>query len=181
LFLRALFSLHSGAVESDVPVGKLLKELKHVLDDIVQAVVVHLIPHILDQVLVSGNDPLIHNVGIGLRAQLGLKSGVEYKVVTCGFLPARDILDQEAVSVKPGEENVSHNALNSFSCEFKGLCSHDWGVAEIESAGVSTELMCDEHGIRVVLFALGHLAAVLSQHDAIDNQVLERCNTLNSS
>jgi hypothetical protein len=102
LLLRALLSLHSGAVESDVPVGKLLKELKHVLDDIVQAIVVHLVPHILDQVLIGSNNPFVHNVGIGLGAQFGLKGGVENKVFTCGLLPTRDILDQEAVSVEPG-------------------------------------------------------------------------------
>jgi hypothetical protein len=60
--MRTFFSLHSGAIKSNVPVGKLLKELQHVLDDVVKTIVVHLVSYKLDQVLVGSNDPSVHNV-----------------------------------------------------------------------------------------------------------------------
>jgi hypothetical protein len=131
-------------------------------------------------VLVGSNNPLIHNVSISLGAELGLKGGIEYKIISSGLLPTRDILDQETVSVEPGKENISNNALNSFSCKFKRLSSYYWGVAEIKSACISSELMSNEHGIRIVLFALRHLATIFSQNNTIDNKVFKRCNTLNS-
>ena len=126
LLLRAFLTLHSGAVEADIPVGKLLKELKHMLDDIIKAVVIHLSTHNLDQMLVGSDDPSVHNVGVSSLRKLILEKGIEDEVVSTCFLPARDVLNEESVGIEPREEYISHNTLNSVSGEFKGLSSNDW-------------------------------------------------------
>jgi hypothetical protein len=81
LLLGAFLTLHSGAVEANVPVGQLLKELKHVSNDVVEAVVIHLCADKLDQVLVGSNDPSVHNVGVSSLSQLILEKGIENEVV----------------------------------------------------------------------------------------------------
>jgi len=113
LLLGALFALHSGAVESHVPVSELLKELKHVLHDIIQAVVVHLIPHDFDKVLVGSNDPLVHDVGVLSLPELILEGWVKDEVGASVLLQSGDVLNEETVSVEPGQEDVSHDALNT--------------------------------------------------------------------
>jgi hypothetical protein len=97
-----------------------------VLNHIIKTVVVHLFPHILNQMLVSSDYPLIHNVSIILGTELHLNCGIKNEVFSSSFFPARNVLDQEAICVEPREENISDNALNTFSCELQRLSSHYW-------------------------------------------------------
>lgn len=101
MLFNAVLALHSASVQSDVPIGELLQELKHVPNDIVKSVVVHLMSHILDQVLVSCNDPLIHNVGAFFLPDQVLQKWIEDEVLSSRLFKAGDILDEEAIGIVP--------------------------------------------------------------------------------
>jgi hypothetical protein len=107
-----------------------------------------------------------------------LEAGVKDKVVGRALFPPRDVLDEETVGVEPREEDVSNDALDTLCSKLEGLSSNDRGVAEVESAGICSKLMSNEHRIGVVLLALGHLASILSEHDAVDDEILERSTLL---
>lgn len=72
------------------------------LDDVVQSVVIHFISDVFNEMLVGGDDPLVHDVCVCVLEELVLELGVEVEVLASCLLPARDILDQETVSIKPG-------------------------------------------------------------------------------
>jgi hypothetical protein len=62
LILRTCFSLESGSVESDVPVGEVLEELEQFGDDGVESVLLHLCSDGFDEVLGTCDDPPVHKV-----------------------------------------------------------------------------------------------------------------------
>mmetsp|Transcript_30324 Transcript_30324/g.40288 ORF Transcript_30324/g.40288 Transcript_30324/m.40288 type:complete len:442 (+) Transcript_30324:246-1571(+) len=102
LVLNARLTLHAGAVESHVPVGKVLEEGEHVAHDVVQAIVVHLLAHILDHVLGAGHDVLVEVVRVGALEHGCARLRVEHERFACARFEARNVLNAEAVGVEPG-------------------------------------------------------------------------------
>jgi len=68
------------------------------------------------------------------------------------FFPAGNILDQKSVSVEPREEDVADYTFDSFLRKLKRLSTHHWTIAEVKTAGISAELVCNKGGVGVVLF-----------------------------
>lgn len=176
LLLDAFVTFHTWPVQSDVPVRQLLEELKEWWHNVVELVAVHLTSDVLDEVLIGRHDPAVHEVVISSKVDLHL--GVEDEVKTCRLLIPGDVLDQESVGIEPWQEDLLDHRLYSWLPELKLLGSHDWGVAEIETASVPTVVVCNLHGIWVVLQALRHFLAVGCEDCAVDDQVLEWCLSL---
>ena len=65
------------------------------------------------------------------------------------------------------------NALDTLGLELERLGAHDGGVDEVETERVGAVLVDDLHRVIVVLKPLGHLLAIPSQDQAVDDVVLE--------
>ena len=151
LILSGRLSLHAGAVESDVPVCEVFKEGEHMAHDIVESVVVHLLAHIFDHVLRTGDDVLIQIVCV-LALEHSLTSfDVEDEGGACALLQASDILNAEAIRVEPRQEDIAHDSLHTILGEFEGLSTHHWTVAKVEATGIGTESISNQERVRVVL------------------------------
>lgn len=179
LLSDAFISLHARSVQSHIPVSQVLKETQDFLHDGVKAVVVELMSAEFNQVLVGGHNPLVHVVGSLRFTDSHTHLIIEHKIVSASLLVAGNVLDEEAVGVEVGKEDILNNVFNSLFLEFEGFSTHHRGVAEVQPARVSAVLVCNLGGVRVVSLTLGHLGAVFGQHDSVDNQVLERCDALN--
>ena len=147
----SVITLHAGAVKSDVPVSEVLEEVKSGPHDVVELVVLHFVADELDQVLVSSNDPLVHEVGLGGVGDLVLELRVENKVFSSTLFPASNVLDHEAVRVEPGKENVAHNGLDAFLLELKWLRAHNGTVAEVQTNSIGAMRVSDMSWVGVVL------------------------------
>jgi hypothetical protein len=90
-------------------------------------------------------------------------------------------LDQESISVEPRKEDLSDDIFNSRLFELKTFGSHNRRVAKIKSASISTVGTGNEKRIGVVLLTLGHFLTIRGENDSIDDQVLERSLSLDSS
>lgn len=62
LFLNTFVTLHARPIKSDVPVGKLLQEVQQRWHNIVKLVAVHFTTDVFDEVLISRNDPTVHEI-----------------------------------------------------------------------------------------------------------------------
>ena len=67
-------------------------------------------------------------------------------------------------------EDVTH----AFLLEFEILGVDDGRVDQVEAQGVGAELVQNLHGIRIILFTLRHLLVIGSQHEPIDDNILEK-------
>ena len=67
LLLDAFFTLHSGPVKSDIPVGELIEEREEWLHNVVETVGVHFSSHKLDHMLSGRDDPSVHKVAGGIE------------------------------------------------------------------------------------------------------------------
>ena len=148
---RVAFSLHTRAVESNIPVGEVLGEDKSVANDSVQMILVHLYSYTFDEVLTGRNNPFVHVICFGVFEEDSSFFLIKDKVLSSALLPARDILDAESVSVEPGEENVSDNVLDSLAGEFELFSPDDWTVTQVEPARISSVLFSNPGWVRIVL------------------------------
>jgi len=127
----------------------------------------------------SGRDnPFVHQVGI---FDFLHHLGIELEVLSVGLLISRNVLDQESIRVEPWKENFSDNSFDSKFGELKGFSSHDWGVAKVKTASISTVILGNVKWIWVVFLTLGHLGSIFSKDDTIHNQIFERSLTLDNS
>jgi hypothetical protein len=62
IFSVVIVALHSWPIQTDIPVGKILKERKSWSDNVVQFVRVHFVTDVLDQVLVGSDNPVVSEV-----------------------------------------------------------------------------------------------------------------------
>lgn len=171
-------SLHSRSVETNIPVGQVFEESKHMSDHVIQAVVVHFNPYIFHDMLTNRKNPPVHDIASLMSSKFKLEIGLEDKSFSGSLFPSSDILNQESVGIEPREEHFTNNTVDAFSSKFERLRSHYGAVAKIESASVSSILICDPHGVRVVFLTLGHFRAVLSQDNSVHNKVLEGSSVL---
>lgn len=148
-------------------------------DDSVKMVLVHLLSDILDELLVGRDDPLVHVVGFAGEYGHAIAL-IEHKVLSSSLLPSGDVLDQESVSVEPGQEDFSDDTVDAFFSELEGFGAHDRGVAEVKTNGISSVVVSDQARVGVVLLRLGHFGAIFGEHNSVDNQILERGAVLNS-
>ena len=95
-------------------------------------------------------------------------------------LPLRDVLDEESVSIVPRKEHFPDDALHSLFAEVEIVRSDEGRVDEVESDGVGSKLVAHVHGVGVILESLGHLLSVLSENEAVDDQVFVGVTVLDS-
>mmetsp|Transcript_16290 Transcript_16290/g.43906 ORF Transcript_16290/g.43906 Transcript_16290/m.43906 type:complete len:589 (-) Transcript_16290:4-1770(-) len=164
-------ALEARTVELDVPVGELLDEAEDVRYRGVEAVGLHLRAHVGDEGVRRGNNPAVHQVGRG-HGELDVRlEGTNCRPLL--QLEAARRLGEEAEGVVPGQKHVAGDTLDSRLGEAQGLRAHHRRVDQIEPERVRPVLVDDVDGVGVVLQALGHLAAVLCEHETVDDQVLE--------
>mgnify|MGYP007134749794 CR=1 FL=1 len=157
----------------------MIEEGEEWFHNVVEVIAVHFFSDKLDEVLGGGDDPSVHEVALWTNLLLHLR--VINESLSGGLLVSRDVLNQESVSVEPWKEDFSYDSQNSCCSELEGLCSHDWRVAEIESAGISAILLSDHEWIWVVFLTLRHLGAILSENNTVDDNVLEWSASLHGS
>jgi hypothetical protein len=73
----------------------------------------------------------------------------------------------------PGQEDLLDDAQHARLLEAQRLRAHDGRVDQVQSQRVGAVAVHDEHGVGVVLEPLGHLLAVLREHQPVDDEVRE--------
>jgi len=181
LVFVAGITLESASVKSDESVGKGVKELEQLGNDSVESVGIHFFSDELDQVLVGSNDPSIGDVGelVLLESQAGVED--ELSGLFTSTFPSGDVLDQETVDIVPGVEDSLQGFKDTLFIEAKSFSSDQRTVHQVKSDGISTVLVDDFHGIRVVLESLGHLLTIRSQDQTVNDQILVRILVFDSS
>lgn len=172
------FSFEAVAVESHVPIGESVEELEQLGNHVVELVLSHLLPDTAQESLEGGFDPAIRDVEPG---QKGFDVLGEEEVAARVTLPLGDVLDEEAVGIVPGQEDVSHDSVHSFVLvEVEVVRANQGRVDEVHPDCVSAELVADLHRVGVVLEALAHLLAVAGEDETVDDKVLVRVAVLDA-
>ncbi len=89
-------------------------------------------------------------------------------------------MDEESVSVVPRKEHFPDDSLHSLFAEVQIVCSNEGRVDEVESDGVSSKLIAHVHWVGVILESLGHFLSVLSENEAINDEVFVGVTVLDS-
>lgn len=95
-------------------------------------------------------------------------------------LPLRDVLDEESVSIVPWKEHFPDDSLHSLFAEVQIVCSNEGRVDEVESDGVGSKLVAHVHWVGVILESFGHFLSVLSENEAVDDEVFVGVTVLDS-
>ena len=88
-------------------------------------------------------------------------------------LVSLDILEEEAVGIVPGQEDILENGEHALLTELQILRLHHRAVDQKQPQRVRPVLVHHLHRVRVVLESLGHLLAVVGQHQTVHDEVLE--------
>lgn len=119
-----------------------------------------------DERLTAGDDPAIHHI---VRPRGGrIVAKVDAKLLA----DDGNVGEEEAERVEPGQEHGRDDVPDAVLAEAQVLAPDDGRVDEEEPDRVGAVLVDDRVGVRVVLQALAHLAAILGQDEAADDQVL---------
>jgi len=83
------------------------------------------------------------------------------------------LLAEKAVAIPKRKEDLGDNLLHTRFVESHRLCANDGRVDEIEPQRISSVLINDFTRIWEVLETLGHLFAIRSQDETVDDNVPE--------
>ena len=122
--MLGVVALHTGSVETHIPVGEVLEEAKDMSQHTVKAIVVHLAANLLNHALTRSDDPAVHDVCFLVLEDLLLELRIIDEVLANTLLPSGDVLDAEAVRVEPWKEDVPDDSFDTISRELERLSSH---------------------------------------------------------
>ena len=155
----------ASAGAADIPVGEVVDEGGEASGGLLEVIGVEGGGDVGDDAHESGEDPAVEVV-VEPGGRLGLASR---------WLPAVDfgVGGEEAEGVPEREDGGSDDLLDAALGEAQVLGADDGRVEEEEPQRVGAVLVDDLLGCGVVLEALGHLAPVLGEDEAIDDDVPE--------
>mmetsp|Transcript_46673 Transcript_46673/g.74322 ORF Transcript_46673/g.74322 Transcript_46673/m.74322 type:complete len:228 (+) Transcript_46673:1383-2066(+) len=113
-------------------------------------------------------DPLVHVICTGLDF-----GWIRLELLSVRLI-SKALLDQEAISIVPGQKDILHNVSHALLLELQDFCTYNTRVQHVHSNCIGTVSLHDFLGIWIVLQALAHLLAIGCKHHAIHNEILER-------
>ncbi len=149
-----------AAAAADVPVRQILHELHERTHRALQVVGVHRRGHVGDERFHGRDDPAIQHVRAFGIDHLGVGEAVHVRVG-----------HEERVGVPPRNQQVAQDLLDAVLGELEVLGAHDGRVDHVEADGVRPVGVEHQVGVWIVLEPLGHLLAVLGQHEPVDDHV----------
>ena len=152
-----------AAGAADVPVGEVVEELDEGADGLLEVVCVHGGDDVAGEAVGGGDDPAVEGV-VGGGGGIGVGGGGPVVDVGVG--------DEKGVGVPPGDEEVAEGVDDAVFGEAEVFGADDGGVDHVEAEGVGAVGVEDVGGVGVVLEALGHLASVGGEDEAVDDDVL---------
>jgi hypothetical protein len=138
--LLAVLALQPPPVEPDVPVRQLVDQVQQPRDDRVQPVRRHLLPDELDERLAAREDPAVHDVARHRRVRVVLEVDLARLAVE------RDLAEEEAERVEPGEEDAGDDLADALFAEAEVVAADDRRVHEVHSEIDQPRLRRDAYG-----------------------------------
>ncbi len=124
-----------------------------------------------------GENPLVEQVRQSLEnvfIVLFEKPVVVDELFPVGFLKTVDFLEKQFEEVEPRNEDLSEDFLDSFIGKLKRLSFNERRVHQIQSDGVGSVLIDENHRIGEVFLAFAHFLAVFRQDESVHNQIFVR-------